>query len=75
MRVETDRATLMHKNEETQPGVMLGTLSVTGVEASTVCDGEIFDPANLTDGIGAPKDEMFAARQEAYAILLALRSK
>ena len=40
----------------------LGTIVITGIEPDDVCDGSIFSPANLAEGIGHPPDEIFAAR-------------
>jgi catalase len=53
--------------------VRLGTIVITSLEANEACDGSIFNPANLADGIGHPPDEIFAARRTAYTISLAKR--
>jgi len=60
-------------DEDSRATVRLGTLSITGVAPDERCDGGIFNPANLADGIGLPKDEIFAARAPAYAISLGKR--
>ncbi len=62
-------------DEDKRAGFTLGTISLTAIETNETCDATIFDPANLADGIGAPKDELFRARQEAYAISLGHRRK
>jgi catalase len=62
-------------DEDKRTGITLGTISLTAIENNETCDATIFDPANLADGIGAPKDELFRARQEAYAISLGHRRK
>ena len=57
------------KDEDTRKTVKLGTLAITALEDSKVCDGGVFDPTNLADGIAGPKDDdLFAARSPAYAI-------
>jgi catalase len=62
-------------DEDKRTGITLGTIALTAIENNETCDATIFDPANLADGIGAPKDELFRARQEAYAISLGHRRK
>ena len=57
------------KDEDTRKTVKLGTLAITALEDNKVCDGGVFDPTILADGIAGPKDdELFAPRSPAYAI-------
>ena len=67
--------TIRWPNEDARELVRLGTIVITGVEGDEACDGAIFNPANLADGIGHPPDEIFAARCAAYAISLAKRRR
>lgn len=60
-------------DEDNREEVRLGTIVITSLEANEACDGSIFNPANLADGIGHPPDEIFAARRAAYTISLAKR--
>jgi catalase len=62
-------------DEDKRAGIILGTISLTAIENNETCDATIFDPANLADGISAPTDELFRARQEAYAISIGHRRK
>jgi catalase len=65
--------TLRWPDEDNREQVRLGTIVITSLEANAACDGSIFNPANLADGIGHPPDEIFAARRTAYTISLAKR--
>lgn len=65
--------TLRWPDEDSREEVRLGTIVVTRLEANEACDGSIFNPANLADGIGHPPDEIFAGRCTAYTISLARR--
>lgn len=65
--------TLRWPDEDNREEVRLGTIVITALEADEACDGSIFNPANLADGIGQPPDEIFAARRAAYTISLAKR--
>ena len=65
--------TVRWPDEDSREAVRLGTLAITAIENNGSCDETIFDPENLADGISHPPDEMFAARQMAYAISLAKR--
>jgi len=65
--------TIRWPDEDRREAVRLGTIVITGVEASDACDAFIFDPANLAEGIGHPPDEIFAGRRAAYMISLARR--
>ena len=60
-------------DEDRREAVRLGTIVVTGLLPADACDGSIFNPANLAEGIGHPPDEIFAARCAAYALSLAKR--
>lgn len=60
-------------DEDKRETVRLGTLSIIDLAPDGSCDGDIFNPARLADGIGLPKDEIFAARAPAYAISLGKR--
>jgi catalase len=65
--------TIRWPDEDRREMVRLGTIVITAVEANDKCDASIFNPANLAEGIGHPPDEIFAARNAAYAISLAKR--
>jgi catalase len=65
--------TLRWPDEDNREQVRLGTIVITSLEANEACDGAIFNPVNLADGIGHPPDEIFAARRTAYTISLAKR--
>ena len=65
--------TIRWPDEDDREAVRLGTIVITGMEASEVCDASTFDPVNLAEGIGQAPDEMFAARSAAYGISLAKR--
>lgn len=61
--------------EDKRKTVDIGTLAVTGLEDNAKCDGGMFDPTQLADGIAGPKDDpMFAIRSEAYAVSLSRRA-
>ncbi len=61
-------ATIRWPDEDKREAVRLGTIVITGVEASEVCDELVFNPANLADGRGQPPDEIFAARCATYPV-------
>jgi catalase len=65
--------TIRWPDEDAREAVRLGTIVITGVEPNKACDASTFNPANLTEGIGHPPDEIFAARRAVYAISLARR--
>jgi catalase len=65
--------TIRWPDEDSREAVRLGTIVITATEANELCDASVFNPANLAQGIGYPPDEIFAARQAAYAISLAQR--
>jgi catalase len=60
--------TIRWPDEDGREAVRLGTIVITGVEASDAWDGLFCNPATLAEGIGHPPDEMFAARRAAYAV-------
>jgi len=60
--------TIRWPDEDGREAVRLGTIVITGLESNEACDGAVFNPANLAEGIGHPPDEMFAARRAAYAV-------
>ncbi len=64
----TTDVTVQWPDEDARATLPLGTIAITGIVPADICDRTVFDPANLADGIAAPPDEMFAARQPAYAI-------
>jgi catalase len=54
--------------------VKMGTLAITGLEETKVCDAGIFDPTNVVDGVDGPKDDkIFPMRSEAYAVSFSRR--
>ena len=65
--------TIRWPDEDSREEVRLGTIVITGFEPNQACDGSIFNPANLANGIGHPPDEIFAARRTAYTISLSKR--
>lgn len=61
--------------EESRKAVKLGTISITAMTDDAKCDGGIFDPTSLQDGIAGPKDDAtFAFRSPAYAVSLSRRA-
>ncbi|WP_256806232.1 catalase family peroxidase [Bradyrhizobium sp. Bra78] len=65
--------TIRWPDEDNREEVRLGTIVITGLEPDETCDGSVFNPANLAEGVAHPPDEIFAARSAAYAISLAKR--
>ncbi|GEP03051.1 catalase-related peroxidase [Methylobacterium oxalidis] len=63
------------KNEDERRALKLGTIAVDALEPNETCDEGIFDPGRLADGLGAPDDEIFAARRTAYGISFGQRAK
>jgi catalase len=60
--------------EDARPTVKLGTLKITAIEKNETCDGTIFAPTLLADGISGPtEDPMFEIRTPAYAISIGNR--
>ncbi len=71
----TNNATQMWEGEESRPTTKLGTLRITATEKNETCDGAIFAPTILADGIDGPKDDpLFEIRTPAYAISITNRS-
>jgi catalase len=63
------------EGEDARPAVKLGTLKIAAVEKNETCDGGIFAPTILADGIAGPaEDPMFAIRTPAYAISITNRA-
>jgi catalase len=63
-------------DEETRPTVKLGSLRITALEKNELCDGGIFAPTILADGLNGPTpdvDPMFEIRTPAYAISITNR--
>jgi catalase len=70
----TDNATRQWDDEDARPTVRLGTLRVQAATANDTCDGTIFAPTILADGIAGPEnDPLFAIRTPAYAISISNR--
>ncbi|MDX2258721.1 MAG: catalase family peroxidase [Hyphomicrobiaceae bacterium] len=71
----TTNATQMWTDEDKRPTAKLGTLTIKALEDNATCDGTIFDPSNLADGIAGPtNDPLFTQRQPAYAISIGQRN-
>lgn len=67
-------ATQQWPDEDKRPAVKVATLAITGIEKNETCDGRIFDPTNLADGLAGPTDDpLFTQRQPAYAISISQR--
>jgi catalase len=60
-------ATEQWPDEDKRPTVKLGALTITALEKNETCDGTIFNPTLLADGIEGPNDPLFTARPQAYA--------
>lgn len=67
-------ATLLWPDEDRRPAIKIATLTITALEKNEVCDGQIFDPTNLADGLAGPDDPLFTQRQPAYAISISQRN-
>ena len=49
--------------------VKVGTISISGLEPAATCDGGIFDPNQVADGIEpSPNDKILPMRTESYAV-------
>jgi catalase len=72
----TDDSTEMWP-EEKRKTVKLGSIAITALEASAVCDQKTSDPVlNLPEGVAGPAgDPMFAIRSPAYAISRSRRAQ
>ncbi|MCZ8376988.1 MAG: catalase [Beijerinckiaceae bacterium] len=67
-------ATQPWPDEDKRPSVRVATLTIAGLEKNETCDGQIFDPTNLADGLAGPTDDpLFTQRQPAYAISITQR--
>jgi catalase len=69
--------TKLWEGEDSRPTVKLGTLRITAVEKNETCDGAIFAPTILADGIAGPSakdDPMFEIRTPAYAVSITNRA-
>ncbi len=55
--------------------VPLGTVTIAAIEPDATCDAIIFDPTNLPEGVGQPKDPIFPARSPTYALSKERRSE
>jgi catalase len=61
---------------EERKSVKVGDLTIAALEDDATCDGGIFDPTNLTDGIEGPKgDGVFHIRSPVYAISFSRRAQ
>ncbi len=68
-------ATETWPDEDKRAGIKVAALTITGLEKNETCDGRIFDPTNLADGLAGPKDDpLFTERQPAYAISISQRN-
>jgi catalase len=67
-------ATEQWPDEDKRPTVKLGTLAITALEKNETCDGVIFNPTNLADGVAGPDDPLFTIRTPAYAVSITERS-
>lgn len=65
--------TVRWPDEDNRPTVKLGRIDITTLADSKACDETFFNPSDLADGVGAPPDEIFAARRLAYETSLAKR--
>jgi catalase len=67
-------ATEQWPDEDKRPAIKLATLTITGLGNNDACDGRIFDPTNLAQGLAGPTDDpLFTQRQPAYAISISQR--
>jgi catalase len=67
-------ATQQWPDEDKRPAIKLATLTITGLGNNDACDGRIFDPTNLAEGLAGPTDDpLFTQRQPAYAISISQR--
>jgi catalase len=66
---EATNATQQWPDEDARPATRLGRMTFTALEKNETCDGRIFDPLNLAEGVEGPADDpLFTARQPAYAV-------
>lgn len=56
--------------------VSMGTLTIAALENDAVCDVNMFDPTNVSDGIEGPEnDGIFLIRSPAYAVSFSRRNQ
>jgi catalase len=67
-------ATEQWPDEDKRPTVKLGTLAITAIEKNETCNGSIFDPTNLADGLAGTDDPLLQLRTPACAISIGARS-
>ncbi|MFM9974493.1 MAG: catalase [Beijerinckiaceae bacterium] len=71
---EKTNATQQWDDEDKRPTIKVGTLAITAVEKNETCDGTIFNPTNLADGLAGPvNDPLFTDRTPAYAVSIGQR--
>jgi catalase len=67
-------ATEQWPDEATRSTVKVAVLTISAIEKNETCDGQIFDPTTLADGLSGPTDDpLFVQRQPAYAISISQR--
>ncbi len=72
---KTDDLTKLWEGEAARSTIVLGKLMITGIEPNATCDGGIFDPTNIADGLAPSADDtLFAPRSPAYAVSLTRRA-
>src|SRR6478752_9282734 len=65
----TNDATLRWDDEDNRPTNDLGKITIEALTPDATCDGGMFLPGNVVDGIAGPSnDPVFAARSPAYAV-------
>ena len=65
----TNDATLRWDDEDNRPTNDLGKITIEALAPDATCDGGMFLPGNVVDGIAGPSnDPVFAARSPAYAV-------
>ena len=72
----TSDPTLRWDDEDNRPTTPLGKISIEAIVPEATCDAGIFLPANVTDGIAGPADDLiFAARSPAYIVSFTRRKQ
>lgn len=72
---KTNDASQTWADEDTRKTIKMGTVAITALADSKACDGGIFDPTILADGVAGPKDDdLFAVRAPSYAISASRRA-
>jgi catalase len=65
----TNDPTLRWEDEDNRPTTDLGKISIEALAPDATCDGGMFLPGNVVDGIAGPaNDPVFLARSPAYAV-------